>query len=288
MGSCAWRCDSGFRLDDSNANVSMHRCTAFVQEELPPPLAPDEAAPAVSVQMQLPMTQAQFTSLQDDFIKAMARAAGVHPQDVRVVSVTEVVQERRRVSLVVVTELRSRNVKAVEQALTLTTVNAALSEAGLPPAATMKKETKPAAAASAGAKNALAESHSQQSSSIDMRIVLLAVTAGVGVLLIGVFAAWLFRKKRDAGRVFECENCEGSYQTSSRQTTSSASSESSGRVGPGRKLSSHRCGEILRYMHVYTCVHACMHACIHAYMHTHTSVHIHACKNACTHKRNGM
>jgi len=243
----------------------MHRCIAFVQEELPPPLSPDEAAPAVSVQMQLPVTKAQFLSLEDDFIMAMARAAGVNPQDVRIVSVTEVVQERRRVALIVVTELRSRNVEAVEKAITLTTVNEALSEAGLPPASTMKKETKQAGAASAGAKNALAET--QQSSSLDMRILLVAVTAGAGVLFLGVFGAWLFCKKRDAGRVFECEGCEVSYQTSSGQTTSSASSESSGRDGPGRKLSCHRSGEILRYVYVHT------HTYIHAYMHTHTCTH---------------
>jgi hypothetical protein len=252
-GSCAWRCDLGFRLDDSQANVSMQRCVALVQEQ-PPPLPSDEAAPSVYIEMQLPVTKAMFLSQQDYFVKALARTAGVHPQDVTIISATEVNEARRLVSLVVVTAIRSRDAQAVEQALTLTTVNAALEEAGLPSAKTMQKETQEAALSSPVDKKALAENNpGQQPPSIDIRILIAAVAASVGVLFLCIFGAWMFRRKRGdsiSRRIFECEGYEEAglkvCSSVSSWSRSSASSTSLGKSGPGLqgcKPLNHRSGK---------------------------------------------
>jgi hypothetical protein len=176
--------------------MSMHRCVALAQEQ-PPPLPSNEAAPSVYIEMQLPVTKTVFLSQQDYFLKAIARTAGVNPQDVTIVSATEVNQARRLVSLVVVTAIRSRDAQAVEQALTLSTVNAALEEAGLPWATTMQKKTQKAALSSPVDQKALAEnSTGQRPSSIDIRLLIAAVAASVGVLFLCIFGACMFRRKR--------------------------------------------------------------------------------------------
>jgi hypothetical protein len=236
--------------------MSMHRCVALAQEQ-PPPLPSNEAAPSVYIEMQLPVTKTVFLSQQDYFLKAIARTAGVNPQDVTIVSATEVNQARRLVSLVVVTAIRSRDAQAVEQALTLTTVNAALEEAGLPSATTMQKKTQKAALSSQVDQKALAEnSTGQQPSSIDIRLLIAALAASVGVLFLCIFGAWMFRRKRRESisrRIFECEGCEeaglqgcSSVSSSSR---SSASSTSLGKSRPGCKPLNNGSGKRQKSQH---------------------------------------
>ena len=228
----------------------MHRCVALAQKQ-PPPLPSNEAAPSVYIEMQLPVTKAMFLSQQDIFVKAIARTAGVNPLDVTIISAREVNEARRLVSLVVITAIRSRDAQAVEQALTLTTVNAALKDAGLPSAKSMQKETQTAALSSAVDKKALVENNpEQQPPSIDIRILIAAVAASVGVLFLCILGAWMFNKMRGESisrRIFECEGCEeaglqvcSSVSSSSR---SSASLTSLGKSGPVCKPLNHRSGK---------------------------------------------
>ena len=71
----------------------------------------------------------------------MSATASAHPNDIKILSVREVIVRRRRVQLEIVVGIRTRQPQVVEDALTLASVNRALGEAGMPAADTMRVET---------------------------------------------------------------------------------------------------------------------------------------------------
>ena len=118
----------------------------------------------------------------------------------------------------------------------------------------MQKETQKAALSSPVDKKALAENNpGQQPPSPDIRTLIAAVAASVGVLFLCIFGAWMFRGKRGESisrRIFECEGCEEAglqvCSSVSSWSRSSASSTSLGKSGPGLqgcKPLNHRSGK---------------------------------------------
>jgi len=89
-GSCAWRCNAGFSRDSSATNISQCLQDAPLNN-LPPPLPDDEPTPTISMELQLSVSKQQFLAQQDRFIQSLARTAGVNPEDVKVMSITEVI-----------------------------------------------------------------------------------------------------------------------------------------------------------------------------------------------------
>ena len=110
---------------------------------LPQPLPTGVPVPSIAIKLQLTATKVQFMQRQESFIRAIARRARVNPSDVIVLSVTEVGmgQGRRGVALNVLTQVRTRDPATVQAVLTLSTVNKALEQAGLPPAESMDVES---------------------------------------------------------------------------------------------------------------------------------------------------
>jgi len=126
--------------------------------------------PIVEVAVALPMTKASFQAQEDSFISALARGAGVPASSVTIVSVTEMTSRRtaganpsfptedaaapsRKLlasSVEVKSEIETTSPAAVSSSLTQESLNAALTEAGLPEAASMVTSVRePAAAGSA-------------------------------------------------------------------------------------------------------------------------------------------
>jgi len=87
--------------------------------------------PVVQVAVTLPLSKAQFEAQEHLFVEALASAAGVTVADVSVVSVTES-NGRRLLASSVQSEIQSADAAAVSSTLTSASLNAKLSEKGLP------------------------------------------------------------------------------------------------------------------------------------------------------------
>ena len=121
------------------------------------------------------------------------------------------------VALKVTTEVRTRNPQAVEQRVTLVSVNAALAQAGLPEASSMRKaRLEPgvllAPQAEEVSKAASMPSALPKTSGLDLRIVIAAVAGCAGVLvIIGWSVVWC-RRRRDGRRLSSVASCDGCAQ----------------------------------------------------------------------------
>ena len=199
VGSCAWRCKSGYALDSSS------KCSDMQTAAFPQPLPTGVPVPSIAIKLQLTATKVQFMQRQESFIRAIARRARVNPNDVIVVEVTEVGmgQGRRGVALNVLTQVRTREPATVQAVLTLSTVNKALEQAGLPPAETMDVESVsageiPSALASSEPYGKTEES-SRNDSQVDKRLIILIVSVALGVLLISfTILSWCRKSKVQA------------------------------------------------------------------------------------------
>ena len=209
QGNCAWRCETGYTLDFSDANQS-----ACVQptSEPPPSLSPDAIVPVVTLQIQLPITKSEFLLRQAAFVAALARSAGVNPGDVEVVSVEEVVLRRQQVALNVLTRVRTTDAEIVESSLTLDSVNQVLAAADLPPASALSVDVE-----SADATGPPEEGVSEllgTSQSVDFRLIVLSVGAGFGgLVLLGSILLWYRRTgkllwRQRTKRVCTCHGSE--------------------------------------------------------------------------------
>jgi hypothetical protein len=91
-----------------------------------------DAAPSFAFELQLAISRKDFLRIQDTFRKAIARSTNAHPLDVIVRSLTETHTHTKAV-----TQVQTLDPQALEQRLTLSAINWALSAAGLPQAASM-------------------------------------------------------------------------------------------------------------------------------------------------------
>ena len=190
-GNCAWRCETGFTMDESNGNQS--QCVKPRQAAAPPALPAEANVPVVTLQIELPVTKSLFLAQQDSFIEGLARTAGVNPSDVKVVSVTEVSLRRQPVAVRVVTQVRTQEADRVEKALVLDTVNRVLAEAALPPASALRVEVD---RIPAPAGEPAPELPTSQPPAVDFRLIILSVGAGFGVLIISATVLMWYRRSR--------------------------------------------------------------------------------------------
>ena len=196
-GSCAWRCKSGFSLDANS------KC-AEKSVAMASPLPKDVPVPSLAVELQLSVTKSKFLLQQDVFIRGIAMQAGVNPIDVQVVTVTETNapgtradasrrRRRRRAELRVVTQIRTTDPGRVQGTLTLSAVNTALEQAGLPPAEWMEVKIMPAGKMASASAPPGTENIADQPEG-NRRLVVIALSAAAGALALLISMMLVYRR----------------------------------------------------------------------------------------------
>ena len=160
---------------------------------------------SLAVELQLSVTKSKFLLRQDVFIRGIAMQAGVNPIDVQVVTVTETNapgtradasrrrRRRRRAELRVVAQIRTTDPGRVQGTLTLSAVNTALEQAGLPPAEWMEVKIMPAgkmASASAPPGTENIADHPEG----NRRLVVIALSAAAGALALLISMMLVYRR----------------------------------------------------------------------------------------------
>lgn len=199
----------------SNTNATLDKCTQELVQETPAALSASESVPSVSLQLQLPVSKEAFLLQQDSFIAAIARTAGVNPNDVTVVSLTEVDTGggvRRRMALQVVTQIRTSTPQVIQNKISLSSVNTALSDAGLPQVTEMRVEVVEAGDQEVSSRESSETDDDSPTSSVDFRLIVAGVTAGVGAIgVVGLAYFFWFRRQRSFAsgkRVNSCDGCQ--------------------------------------------------------------------------------
>ena len=194
-GSCAWRCKSGFSLDANS------KC-AEKSVAMASPLPKDVPVPSLAVELQLSVTKSKFLLQQDVFIRGIAMQAGVNPIDVQVVTVTETnapgtradaSRRRRRAELRVVAQIRTTDPGRVQGTLTLSAVNTALEQAGLPPAEWMEVKIMPAGKMASASAPPGTENIADQPEG-NRRLVVIALSAAAGALALLISMMLVYRR----------------------------------------------------------------------------------------------
>ena len=168
------------------------------------PLPKDVPVPSLAVELQLSVTKSKFLLQQDVFIRGIAMQAGVNPIDVQVVTVTETNapgtradasrrRRRRRAELRVVTQIRTTDPGRVQGTLTLSAVNTALEQAGLPPAEWMEVKIMPAGKMASASAPPGTENIADQPEG-NRRLVVIALSAAAGALALLISMMLVYRR----------------------------------------------------------------------------------------------
>jgi len=178
--------------------------------------------PVVQVAVTLPLSKAQFEAQEHLFVEALASAAGVTVADVSVVSVTESNGRRLLASSVEVqSEIQSADAAAVSSTLTSASLNAKLSEKGLPSSTGMTTSIRALPVVNA-APNAV------KSVAKKSNVALIVGIAAAGAVLLAFAGAAVY--------YFNSEKRKDSAQAKGVKTTSVTPDAARDNVGTGESM----------------------------------------------------
>ena len=182
-----------------------------------------QTMPVVQVAVTLPLSKAQFEAQEHLFVEALASAAGVTVADVSVVSVTESNGRRLLASSVEVqSEIQSADAAAVSSTLTSASLNAKLSEKGLPASTGMTTSIRALPVVNAAPPTAV------KSVAKKSNVALIAGIAAAGAVLLAFAGAAVY--------YFNSKKQKDSAQAKGVETTSVTPDAARDNVGTGESM----------------------------------------------------